>query len=80
METDGRDVSSLGQLELQWGHVQVNVETRAQELCSEIASLPASMGPRSGERGNFAFFRKLSDGRERASMGPRSGERGNSSG
>ncbi len=37
---------------------------------------PASMGPRSGERGNLHPF-NIPRRRPPASMGPRSGERGN---
>ena len=39
---------------LQWGHVQVNVETKAVPPFRSATHL-ASMGPRSGERGNASI-------------------------
>ena len=36
---------------LQWGHVQVNVET-LPPIPVNVDAVEASMGPRSGERGN----------------------------
>ena len=61
---------------LQWGHVQVNVETM---IALNILHHPlgASMGPRSGERGNQFQLVCLQWMSAQASMGPRSGERGN---
>ncbi len=60
---------------LQWGRAQVSAEINPQGARRE-KDRGASMGPRSGERGND------NDGcsaerRCKASMGPRSGERGN---
>ena len=46
----GRARADNGGGGLQWGHVQVNVETNATAAAVQAAL--ASMGPRSGERGN----------------------------
>ena len=43
--------------ELQWGHVQVNVETQGGSAHWHMIEA-ASMGPRSGERGNADLARE----------------------
>ena len=59
---------------LQWGRVRVNAEGRTD--WREIAQqLPASMGPRSCERGRL-HGADGGEAKRRASMGPRSCERG----
>ena len=61
--------------QLQWGHVQMNVEIPYRNLRIS-KTYNASMGPRSNERGNFDSLDSINDVRM-ASMGPRSNERGN---
>ena len=72
-EAEDRHAGSQDQL--QWGHVQVNVETPDLPVIV-TNNTGASMGPRSGERGNVVPLLPPVHPRQ-ASMGPRSGERGN---
>src|SRR5579875_1564647 len=63
---------------LQWGRDLVIAEIRGGSDQGETR-LRASMGPRSGDRGNISSsYRHIGD--SPASMGPRSGDRGNSYG
>ena len=62
-------------LRLQWGRAHVSAETRLQG--NQLPRfLPASMGPRSRERGNSMDV-VVGIVEDDASMGPRSRERGN---
>ena len=61
--------------ELQWGHVQMNVEIVGDGDLRDALDT-ASMGPRSNERGNILAKNEKKDF-SFASMGPRSNERGN---
>src|SRR5205085_3680597 len=60
---------------LQWSHAQLSVETKGMRHSVQPRA-PASMEPRSAERGNTANIRALR-GCIEASMEPRSAERGN---
>ncbi len=60
---------------LQWGRGQVTAEMLGRSYAS-IRSYEASMGPRSGDRGNHADA-SIERTAILASMGPRSGDRGN---
>ena len=71
----GTTRDSGGDSELQWGRALMNAEIQIPILLQTTA-VPASMGPRSDERGNCRWEKALSLITQ-ASMGPRSDERGN---